>query len=163
MSESVEVDTATEARPEPVVELWTFAGTRVSGSGKKVHAWLPPEATNPDGLLWFPPTKGVAPAVGAIYRVRAVRSGDRVTKYGDHSYVERNPDDGLRAALEVAHRCAQTELAAKRMEANDKRSSALDEVMAPRLDRARGVGPFEQAAVLVMVMRRINAVWGKRA
>lgn len=154
---------------EAVEELWVFGGTRVAAR-KKSYAWFTLDATDEkDSLEYAAPTKnaGPTPVVGGVYRVRVVRStrvekGKTIavtSKYRDHAYVDRHEDRELVARLELAHRLAETELAAYRRETDAKRDSALAEAMEPLLTLATTVGPFDRDAFAVLVLRKLHSVW----
>jgi len=142
--------------PEPIEERWVFGGSRIGTGGKRIHAWVP-EGTAVEDAVFFSPSKGMSPAVGSIYAVQVRRVGKRVTRFGDPVYLKRSDDEALRGELELAHRLAEVELSRRKQEANDKRATALDEAMAPLLELARTVSPFDRDAFLVMVIRRVEA------
>lgn len=153
--------------PEPVEELWTFGGVRVGSGNKKVYAWFPAGVTTEKEALIYPAGKGPMPAVGGVYRIRVSRT-ERVdkgktiavtSKYADHRFERRSDDDELRARLELAHRMAETELAAFKREGDAKRDSALTDAMAPLLALAESVGPFDRDAFAVLVLRKLHTVW----
>lgn len=155
---------AEQEPPEPTPEEWIYGGIRIAQGGAKAHAWLP-VGQDPDVELLYPAKRSAAldGAVGSVYTVRVVRHDNgRITKYADHTYLRRHDDADVRARLETRHRLATVELDRRRMEASDKRVSELDAVLAPLLEVAARVGPFDRDAFTVMVLARLNRTWGRK-
>lgn len=165
MSES-QVDTDKDGRSvgEKIIEIWVFGGIRFDEDVKKTtEIWLPLPA-NLDKTYIFPlgKDKGHAHCVpGTEYEVKIDRHADGSVSLYDNSArrVGRHEDEEMRAIIEARHKAAQTILRVQRMEAADKKESALDEALEPLLAIAKGMIPPHRDAFLAYVIRQIARVW----
>lgn len=153
----------TTITPELLVEeLWTFAGLRVLRGGKRGHAWLAPGKTDLADEYLFAPTKGPAPALGAVYAVKVTRPDDeRVTRHGAPVYTgrERVIDRAAFERIDAANRAAELELRRAALERSEKRASALDDALAPALAYIKAAGPLDRDAVLSIMTRKLARAW----
>jgi hypothetical protein len=146
----------TRATPEPVEERWIFGGSRVSGQGKRMHAWLPVgDPVNDE--LYFRATGSYVP--GSEYVVRVVRIDTTITRHGLPTYHGRHSDEAVRAELEARHRAAETRLRLGALERNDKRHTALDATLEPLITIIRKAPMADRDAILAYVLRRLSRGW----
>lgn len=144
---------------ERTFEHWMFGGTRIDKDGKKVHAWLPLPATDLSGeMLWKPHSSFT---IGTVYRVPVTRVNGEIVKYNDIHYdrVERYDNGDIRALAEGRHRAAETRYRNKRLEAGDKKDSALDAALEPLVTLSMQLTPADRDAFLAYVIRRITKPW----
>lgn len=143
-------------KPQPVEEIWLFAGLRRLSDGSYGHAWLDNSGQG-ETLLYK--AKG-SYIEGSLYRVMVSRTDDNVRMHGTPRYHDRCEDEQLRAQVEAAHHAAKTQQAHDRMERNDARNKAMDGAIEPLVDIARELRTqFDKDAFLAYVIRRIHNAW----
>lgn len=146
----------------PVEETWMFGGTRIDRHGKRWHSWVRLPAVNLQGEMWFSPDKGEHYAVGSDYAITTSQDSDgRTIKHGNPParYLGRHENDFLRMRAEAKHKAIEARIRVQRMEAKDKRESALDEALAPLMAISAELHATERTAFLAYVIQKITAPW----
>lgn len=115
---------------EKTTERWHYAGRRLDGKGRTLHAWRTPDGS----VVLFSKAPGVA--IGAVYDVDVSRDGERTTMYGSPRFAGRSAelelelDDELVAGWQAedaaARHDAEQAREEKRAEKDPELEAALD-------------------------------------
>lgn len=138
---------------EPVTEIWTFGGSRVGSTGKRVHEWITPDRS----ALWYKPVGGYT--VGSRYVIKVVRTDSKTTRYGDPQYSGRSDDLVLVDELSARHRAAEVTLAVSARERKDKTDDPLELAINRLAELAAHVPPSQRANFAAYVSQRLNRFW----
>lgn len=151
-----------DATPQPVEELWLYAGQRLTAAGKLVDAWCPAGGpTTEDKCLWYPPDRAGF-VVGGLYRAEVRRHGERVTKLGRPVFQRGNaaPPD---VRLEWAARddvAATLDAAAKAERRAARNGDPVGEALAPlKAVAAKLRTRADRDAFVARVLRELSEAW----
>jgi len=135
------------------VEKWVFGGSRISGKGQRVHAWVDESGAE---LLFKPQGH---PAVGYVYGVRVVRNGDRISKYPDPEFTNERADTALIEELSVKHKAAETRLSQLSRERAAKKDDPLESAINELCRLAKFVPVNQRTALVAHIINRVTKAW----
>jgi hypothetical protein len=96
---------------------------------------------------------------GSQYLVQVSRAGDHVVKHGIPTYHGPHEDRAVCAVLMLRHQAAATRLRLAALQRNDKRHTALDELLQPLENLISKTPPADRDAILAYVHRRLSRAW----
>jgi hypothetical protein len=136
---------STAAPPPWQVEEWVYLGPSATLFGS--HRWR-------DAAGAAMSFKRKARVFGGIHVVKAERTADSVTLYGEPEFTGRLADDA--ALLQTVAMHAEASVKRERLARSTSRTGAIDSALEPLLDIARGYKTFgDRKALLDYVTARI--------
>jgi hypothetical protein len=136
---------------ERLVEVWKYAGRRLTGKGLVQHVWQTPDG---EFTYWGTTLKGRV--IGGNYEITVNRDSGKARVWsGTLNYVGRS-DDPATSQWELADMDCENRRAALLLEKRDAKDGEFTRAIAPLLALIRPTTPYaERHAMIAAVSREV--------